>query len=101
MHDIRPAAQNNKIETPDFRAFSGGARCPGKRTSSKLTMPPEHPELQFRGVRHPAFVPRWVPDDVHVRAGDAGQLLQLVDDFDGKALSGWAARRRQRLALAP
>jgi hypothetical protein len=58
MHDIRPAAQNNKIETPDFRAFSGGARCPGKRTSSKLTMPSEHPELQFRGVRHPAFVPR-------------------------------------------
>src|SRR3989442_6088074 len=58
----------------------------------------EHPELQFRGVRHPVFVPRRVPDDVHVRVGDAGQLLQLVDDFHRKALSGGAARRRQRHA---
>src|SRR5713101_8136626 len=60
----------------------------------------EHPELQFRGVRHPVFVPRRVPDDVHVRVGDAGQLLQLGDDFDGKALGGGAARCRQRHANA-
>jgi hypothetical protein len=31
---------NNKIETPAFRAFSGGAGYPGKGKSSKLTMPP-------------------------------------------------------------
>ena len=53
-----------------------------------MLYPLEHPQLQFRGVRHPVFVPRRVPDDVHVRVGDAGQLLQLVDDFDRKA---WAA----------
>ena len=32
----------------------------------------EHPELQFRGVRHPVSASRWVPDDVHVSVGDAG-----------------------------
>jgi hypothetical protein len=30
---------HSKIETPDFRAFSRGARCPEKGKSSKLTMP--------------------------------------------------------------
>ena len=79
------------IETPDFLAFAGAADV-AEKASSQLTMSSEHPELQFRGIRHPVFVPRRVPDNVHARVGDAGQLLQFVEDFDGKALGGGAAR---------
>src|SRR5687767_12279334 len=84
----RELSQRVRLQTDDITTSASWGSKPARTTGERCqpARRSEHPELQFRGVRHPVFVPRWVPDDVHVGVGDAGQLLQLVDDFDGKAL---------------